>query len=275
MAVIGADLGGTKLSAAIFYSDGRMAERESIALEGRRDHEIGAFAVSRILVLLERSKEPVEAVGVAVPGISDPQGKVWAPNLEGWKEYPLRDEILAALPSPGIRVIVENDRACSILGETWLGASRGCRDAIFIAIGTGIGAGILTEGCVLRGAGGAAGSLGWLAGERPWRREFTRSGSLEYYASGEGIARSARRLLLKNTVYRGMLRERRMERITARDVFEAWDRDDPIAAAALDHCIKLWGMMTADLVSMFNPEMIVFGGGVFGPAVRFLDRIRS
>ncbi|MHB9030409.1 MAG: ROK family protein [Candidatus Latescibacterota bacterium] len=275
MAVIGADLGGTKLSAAIFHPDGSMALRETAPLEGRRDREIGKIVTSRILSLLERSPEPVEAIGVAVPGISGPEGTVWAPNLDGWTEYPLRDEIRAALPSPRIRVTVESDRACSILGETWRGAAQGCRNAIFLAIGTGIGAGILADGRILRGAGGVAGCLGWLAGECPWRREFARSGSLEYYASGEGIALSARRLVLKNTVYRGPLRDRGVDRITARDVFAAYDRDDPIAVTVLDHCIKLWGMTVADLVSAFNPEMIVFGGGIFGPAARFLDRIRT
>lgn len=275
MAVIGADLGGTKLSVAVFHPDGAMEHRETVALDGRRDAEIGALVVSRVLHLIELAREPVTAVGVAVPGISRPDGTVWAPNLAGWTEYPLRDELQAALPSPGIRVTVESDRACYILGETWRGAARGCRNAVFIAVGTGLGAGILADGRIIRGAGGVAGSIGWLSMERPWKREYSRCGSFETHASGEGIARSARRLVLRNSAYRGILRDKSPDRITARDVFAAYDRQDPVAVTVLDRCVKLWGMAAADFVSIFNPEIIVFGGGVFGPATRFLDRIRD
>ncbi len=274
MTVIGADLGGTKLSTALFHPDGGMEHRETVALEGRRNAQIGSLVVSRILHLAALSREPVTAVGVTVPGISRPDGTVWAPNLEGWTEYPLLAELRDAL-APDIRVTVESDRACYILGETWRGAARGCRNAVFIAVGTGLGAGILADGRIIRGAGGVAGSIGWLSMERPWKRAYSHSGSFEHHASGEGIARSARRLILKNSAYSGVLREKGAERITARDVFAAYDHHDPVAITVLDRCVRFWGMAAADFVSIFNPEVIVFGGGVFGPAVRFLDRIRD
>ena len=96
----------------------------------------------------------IKAVAVAVPGIAHPRtGRVWAPNLQGWDDYPLRDEVRDAFSDPGVKFVVESDRAAYILGEAWQGAARGCRDAIFLAVGTGIGAGILTDGRVLRGPG--------------------------------------------------------------------------------------------------------------------------
>ena len=77
-------------------------------------------------------------------------GRVWAPNIPGWDDYPLKAEIQAAISDPSVKVVVDSDRAASILGEAWQGAARGCRNAIFLAVGTGIGAGILVDGRVLR-----------------------------------------------------------------------------------------------------------------------------
>jgi len=216
----------------------------------------------------------VKAMGVAVPGIADPRtGRVWAPNIQGWDDYPLRDELRDGLSDSAVKIVVDCDRAAYILGEAWQGAARGCRDAIFVAVGTGIGAGVLVDGRVLRGEGGIAGAIGWLALDRPFLSEYSDCGCFESHASGQGLARAARDLLVRRKGYRGRLLDK--PSITARDVFEAYERRDEVAREVLEQAVVYWGMAAANLISLLNPEALIFGGGVFGPARRFLDEIAA
>jgi len=275
--VLALDLGGTKLASALFDGDGHVLHKEVLPLAGRVGNEVGALVCSQVEALLalcgEKGYAP-RALGVSVPGIAYAQtGKVWAPNIPGWENYPLREEIQSLPGAGGLAVTVDSDRAAYILGETWQGAAKGCRNAIFLAVGTGIGAGILVDGQVLRGHRDIAGAIGWLALHRPYRQEYKSCGCFEYYASGAGIARLARELLARESNYRGPLRAKSAELITAPDVFAAFAAGDELAARVFDECIALWGMAVANLVSLFNPEQIIFGGGVFGPAVQFLERI--
>lgn len=262
-AVIGMDLGGSKLAAAVFSADGQVVEQVSSELAGSTGSAVGARIVRHAQSLAARIPA-LAAVGVAVPGIyRAATGCVWAPNIPGWDDYPLVDELRAALP-PHVHVRVDSDRACAILGEAWRGNARGCRNAIFLVVGTGIGAGILAEGTILRGAGDAAGAIGWLGLDRPYRTAvYPAVGCFEYHASGPGIACVAHEYGMPGDV------------ITARDVFHAADAGDPIARRVLDEAVGYWGMAIANLVSLFNPEKIILGGGVFGPATRLLDRIRA
>lgn len=274
MSVIGIDLGGTKLACAVFTEDGGMGAKSTILLEGRTGRDVGALIVRQVGGLMRGAPEPVTAVGVSVPGISySTKGTVWAPNIPGWTDYPLRDDIRASIGDKSIDIAIESDRACCILGETWNGAAKGCRNAVFLAVGTGIGAGILVDGVILRGASDIAGCIGWMALDRPYKDEYIPCGCFEYYASGDGIARTSRLLLRDMKEYRGPLGKKEPGSITARDVFSAFNMGDELAEKALDRAIELWGMAAANCVSLFNPEMVIFGGGVFGPAARFIDRI--
>jgi glucokinase len=210
-----------------------------------------------------------------VPGIYySGRGRVWAPNIPGWDDYPLLEELEAAVDG-AIPVRVDSDRAGYILGETWLGTARGCRNAVFVAVGTGIGAGILVDGRILRGARDIAGATGWLALDRPYRPGYREVGCFEYNASGPGIVRVARDRLHEDPGAPSMLREKEEERITTADVFAAADAGDALARGVIDNAIAFWGMATANYVSLFDPEMVIFGGGVFGPAAKYLDRIHE
>jgi glucokinase len=282
MAVIGLDLGGTKLAGALFTRSGKILQKSVVPLEGRQGRAVGELIrqeLKNLLTAARAKRVNVSAIGVSVPGISYSRtAKVWAPNIPGWDDYPLRREILAALPDKCIRVVIDSDRACYILGETWRGVAKGCRNAIFLAFGTGIGAGVLIDGRILRGAHDIAGAIGWLALDRPFRREYVGCGCFEYHASGEGLAKVANELLARHRgrVAAKSYKVKRLQGykgLTARDVFSAYDRGDPVAKEVLAQAIECWGMTVANLVSLFNPEMIIFGGGVFGPAAQFLGDI--
>src|SRR5687768_12196832 len=222
-------------------------------------------------------KSDVDAIGVAIPGIYHATtGTVWAPNIPGWDDYPLLDELRASV-GPATRVAIDSDRAAYILGETWRGGARGARDALFVAVGTGIGVGILSDGRVVRGHAGIAGAAGWLGLQRPFRADYAWWGCFEHHASGPGLMRVARELMDQDPSYAGELRRTASptDELTTADVFGAYERGDLLATRVVDEAIELWGMAAANLVSLFDPETVVFGGGVFGPALRFLERIRG
>ncbi|MCU7496588.1 MAG: ROK family protein [Ignavibacteria bacterium] len=277
MAVIGLDLGGTKLAGAIFSNDGKIIHKEVRPLEKRRGNEVGELIKGLLKDFFSKAEQEniqIEAVGACIPGISwSKTGKVWAPNIPGWDDYPLKEEITSVLPNRNIKVDIDSDRACYILGEAWSGAAKGVKDAIFLAVGTGIGAGIMIDGKVLRGSNDIAGAIGWLALDRPYQQKYVSCGCFEYHASGEGIAKVAKELLYLEKDYQGILREKDINAVTAYDVFSAYKTNDPIAVKTLKQAVEFWGMTVANLVSLFNPEKIIFGGGVFGPAVEFLEDI--
>jgi glucokinase len=276
MAVIGIDLGATKLAGALFGTGGEIWERAGALLDGRAGDAVGRLIVEQLRGLsgaAQARREAVEAVGVSVPGIADHEGgSVWAPNIGGWERYPLRD-VLTEQVGAGCPVVVESDRACSILGEVARGAARGCRHAVFLAVGTGIGAGIMVDGAILRGAHDIAGAIGWMGLDRPYRAVYDRCGGFESHASGAGIARVAREYLEAEPQYHGALRAIEPERVTAHEVFAAFEEGDDLAARLVANAVECWGMAVANVVSLFDPEMVVLGGGLFGPAARELDRI--
>ena len=276
MAVAGIDIGGTKVSGAIFSERGQILFKQSCKLENRSGDEVGAL-VQQLAVKLfdEATKQPVNirAVGICVPGISYHQtGCAWVPNIPGWDNYPIKQKVEEVAPID-CKIVVDSDRACAILGESWLGAAKGCNDAIFLAVGTGVGAGILVNGKILRGAHDIGGAIGWWALDRPYMEKYKPCGCFEYHASGEGLAKVARELLENQKDYNGILRIKSPEQITAYDLFEAYKSKDMIAVQTFDTAIQFWGMTVANLVSIFDPEKIIFGGGVFGPATIFLDDI--
>ncbi|MCR5709225.1 MAG: ROK family protein [Bacteroidales bacterium] len=262
MAVIGIDLGGTKISAALFSREGEMIEKDYRLLDGASDLAVGVKIAEAIMSLRNKQPDlPVEAVGICVPGIVySKKGTVWAPNIPGWDNYPLKNDLKAFLNDPSIKIAIESDRTCYILGEVWKGAAQGCSDAIYLAVGTGIGAGILLDGRIIHGAGDIVGATGWMALEPPYKEEFVPMGCFEYYASGTGIGNQAKLLYGDDSK-------------TSYDVFAGYGKD-PVATQILDKAIRMWGMGTANLVSLFNPQKIIFGGGVFGPAVQFINRIK-
>jgi glucokinase len=276
MAVIGLDLGATKLAGALFDADGNIAERALTRLERRDGDQVGRLIAEQVSALRDEAAArgwDVRAVAAAVPGIAHPAtGAVWAPNIGGWEDYPLRDLLLRAVGG-SCPVVVQSDRAASILGEVARGAARGCRHAIFLAVGTGIGAGILADGALVRGAHDVAGAIGWMGLDRPYRPLYTRCGGFESHASGSGIARAARELLQAEPAYRGPLSAAPPESLTAHDVFAAFGAGDDLAARVVANAVECWGMAVANLISLFDPEIVVLGGGVFGPAARQLDRI--
>jgi glucokinase len=277
--VIAIDLGGTKIASALLGLNGHKIDHDTVYLEEKTGQEVGALIVHQVEDLLSKANvdnKSLRATGISVPGIYYSEtGHVWAPNIAGWEDYPLLAELEELLEPHDIPVFIAGDRACYILGETWLGAAKGCRDAIYIAVGTGIGAGMMVDGRILKGMSDISGAIGWLALDRPFQEKYINCGCFEYHASGAGIAKVARSLLGEPRFQSSSLHSTGTDELTAQHIFEAYHDEDPLAVHVLNECIEFWGMAAANLVSLFNPEKIIFGGGVFGPGVQFLDQIRT
>jgi len=277
MPVIALDLGGTKLAAALLSNEGDLLFIETAPLEKRNGPEVSHLILQQANDLIKKAANEnitVSSLGICVPGIAYTKtGRVWAPNIPGWNDYPLLNELQKGLENKQLNIKIDSDRACYILGEVWKGNARGCRDAIFLAVGTGIGAGILVNNQVLRGANDIAGAIGWLGLSKPFDNKFIPCGCFEYNASGEGIAKVAKEMMAEGQFIQSILMDKDSGSLTAKDIFDAYDKRDQLAVTVMNNAIEYWGMAVANLVSLFNPEKIIFGGGVFGPALIFLDAI--
>ena len=259
--ILALDLGGTKVATAILGPEGDLHSSEILALGGRQGREVGRFIIQLLdknLIEVRKSGDQIVAVGISVPGIyNEKEGTVWAPNIPGWDKYPLLQDISTFLgSSSSIKVQIDSDRACYIMGEYWKGVASGCPNAIYLSVGTGIGAGILINGKILRGSQDIAGAIGWMALRKDYLVPYKSHGCFEYHASGQGITMNA------GSVFQ-----------STSEVFTAYDEGHPKAVQLIEDAILCWGQAAANLVSLFNPEIIVFGGGVFGPAQKLIDRI--
>jgi len=239
-----ADLGGTKIAVA------RVDEAGAIeALQRYPTPAAGGMAVVNAIARALRQLPPKGAVGIGigVPGLAYPDGAVWAPNIPGWKRLPLGAELRTRF---GLPVAVESDRNTFVSGEAWLGSAKNCRDVAFVAIGTGIGAGIISGGRLVRGWGELAGCVGWMAVRERFMTGYEAIGCLEFHVAGPGIARAAEAVLKRPIDAREVVRLARQGNVQAREV---------LAEAG-----RILGVGLANLVDILNPQMIVVGGGVAG-----------
>lgn len=145
-------------------------------------------------------------------------------------------------------VLVESDRNAFVTGEAWLGVARDCRDVIFLAIGTGIGAGIISGGRLVRGSAELSGCLGWMAVESKFLLRYKEVGCLEAHLGGTGIAARATRVLESTT--------------TTRELIQLAQQGNGAAKKLIAEAGEYLGLALANMVSILNPEMIVIGGGV-------------
>lgn len=274
MSVIALDLGGTKLASALFTTSGDILLKSHRSLDKKQGKEVGQLISDSANEMLNKARtanETVSAIGICVPGIAHAKtGKVWAPNIPGWDDYPLLEELKQSVNGKNLKIRIDSDRACYILGEVWKGNAKDCTDAIFLSVGTGIGAGILVNNEVLRGSNDIAGAIGWMGLDRPFNKKYTSCGDFEYNASGEGLTKVANEMFVLNE---SVLKKIDLVKLSAKDIFDAYENNDELAKKIIDNAIECWGMAVANLVSLFNPEKIIFGGGVFGPALKFLDEI--
>jgi glucokinase-like ROK family protein len=256
--VLGVDLGGTKMYGAISDLGGNIVEEVNLGRHGTSGEESFNRLVALIDTLLTSPKlegRRVRGIGVGAPGITfHREGIVkWAFTLN-WKDFPLKARLAERYNLP---IIVDNDVNLAALGELWFGAGQNTQNMVLVAIGTGIGSGIIIDGALYRGSTEASGEIGHMIPGREFLgKDYLNFGALESVASGTGIAERARRALESR---RGSLD---LENLLAEEVFKAARQGQDWALTIINETADYLAIAIANLAVSFDPELIVLGGGV-------------
>jgi len=276
---IGIDLGGTKIITALVDTEGQIIFRDYRETEAARGP---AAVMARMIDAASRvmngggvAAAQISAVGVAAPGPIDARSGIVTtpPNLPGWKDMPLRQLIQDEL---GLPTALENDANAAALAEHRFGAGVGTKHMIYVTASTGIGGGFILNGELYNGATGGAGEIGHMTilPQGPHCGCGNR-GCLEALASGRAIARDAReRVKCGVPTLIADLAEGDLERISAKLVAQAAAQGDMEAQEILDEAMTYLGVGMANLVNLFNPELIVIGGGLTKMGARLFDPVR-
>jgi glucokinase len=269
--VLGVDIGGTNVVVGLVpFAGGSPLGLRSRPTEGKRGadavvEDIGAMAEAVMDEVIGRDsagRSRIAGVGIGCPGPLDlAAGLVLTtPNL-GWRNYPIRDRIGERLE---LRATLDNDANCATYGEWWQGAGRGARHLAGVTLGTGIGGGLILEGRLMRGASGTAGEFGHTTIDFNGRRcACGNYGCLEAYASGPNIAARAREGI--EAGYESAITELvagDLSRITALTVYDALMQGDEYAHELMLETARLLGAGVANIVNMYNPDVVVVVGGV-------------
>jgi len=276
------DFGGTQIRAARYGAD--LSRQARVALPTPTRGGLDGV-LERIKAAVGQVWPPdgeVAALGVAAPGPVDPrQGVVvFAPNLPGWTDVPLRDLLQQTF---GVPTFVGNDANLAALGEHRFGAGQGVDDLVYLTISTGIGGGILLDGRPFEGGRGLGGEVGHIVVEAEGPPCLCGGrGCLETLASGPAIARSAREAIAAgrpSTLLRMVGGD--PERITAREVGLAAQEGDELAREVFRRAGFYIGVALVTLMFLFNPSLFILGGSVtlvgdllFGP-IRETVRARA
>lgn len=261
--ILAVDIGGTNFSLALGTPDGRILKRTTCST----DRSGGAgWMIERVLKVGRRfiasSPEAVSACGISFGGPVDfaSQRIVNSTHVAGWDDVAIPETIQRDL---GIPAVVDNDANAGALGELTFGAGRGCRHLIYYNIGTGIGAGIIIDGEIYRGANGNAGELGHVPvlPDGPLC-DCGNRGCLEALCSGTAIGRRGEEAVRTWPGRGGGIRQAAGGPVTARAVFDAARAGDPLALDLVNETCRYLGMGVAAAMNALAPEAIVIGGSV-------------
>jgi glucokinase len=262
---VGVDLGGTNLRFAVVDAEGKFLEKVTTGtrVAKGRDAVIGDMcAAIRELTGKFKSEGPLAGIGIGVPGIIDIETGMLreSPNLPGWDDYPVRDEIERQLSAP---VILENDANAAALGEKWLGAARDYDDMCMITLGTGVGGGVVIGGRIWHGMTGMAGEVGHITVEPEGAQcNCGNRGCIEQYASAPAIVRMAREAISSGRAPQLQRAASSDREFSAHVVFNLAIEGDQAAQDIFKQVGRALGILMADLVNAFNFPIYVIGGGV-------------
>lgn len=257
------DIGGTTVRAALVDADGRILRRASEPVRAPHDGEaLTGQVVALVRGLLAEGPAPI-AAGVSLPAVIDrSRGRVeWAPNLPGWDGVPLQARLAGAL---GMPVVLEYDGHAAALGEHWAGAGRGVSDLVFVIVGTGVGGGLVAGGRLVRGASNLAGAGGWMGvptASPPPPEAAAARGFLEALVAGPALQQAAARRL--------------GEHLPPRAIFDRAAAGDPGCRALVEEALEHLSWAVANVVSLFNPELVLLGGSVGLRLAEYAGRLQD
>jgi glucokinase len=263
---IGLDVGGTNTTGGLSAADGRLVAKVPRPTDRRGGSAAGLRLIAEIVAELTaratRDGLAVERIGVGFGGpVDHARGVVLlSHHVPGWEGVALRDELQRRF---GIPVVVDNDANAGTLGEWTFGAGRGLDDLLYVNIGTGIGAGIVAGGRLVRGTANLAGEIGHIVVARDGPPcTCGKRGCLEACASGDALARRAGEALGRPT--------------DGRRLFALAADGDPVAGRVLTEVIEDLAHGLGTAVSLLNPAVVILGGGLSeAPGALFLEPLRA
>ena len=253
----GVDIGGSNLRVALADLQGNVLGRWNTSTKATSSPEMVIAQIEQGIGHLLRqssSRQSLLAVAAGAPGATDPRtGMVLATSyLKGWKDVPFRKMLQSAL---GVPAAIENDVRMAALGEHWRGVARGVDDFVFLAIGTGIAAGVFANGKLVHGAHGTAGEVGYM--HVPHAPEESAKpgepGPLESILGGDGIRRQWLSAHVANAS---------AQNLTATEIFARASNGDPVAKGVLDHSARLLAYAVYNISLVLNSILFILGGGI-------------
>lgn len=272
-AVLGIDIGGTSIKAGLFTPKGELLEERKIPTPALVDAEAYATVtdgLSRILAAHDCAPEDVIACGLDIPGPVADDGTVgFLPNIKLDPEG-----LVAAIGDafPNATVAFVNDANAAALGEMWAGVAQGASSYVLIALGTGVGAGVVVNGRLIAGAFGAGGEIGHITVnlDETLTCGCGRKGCLEQYASATGIVR----LYLAECEKRGVTPVEIEHATDTLSVFRALAAGDECAKLAVDQMCEYLALAMSQVSCVVDPAMFLLGGGVAGAFATFAPELR-
>ncbi len=274
--VVGVDLGGTNIKAGLVNESGQVLYRHTAPTCAEEGPQAVAGriceAVRQCIAAAGLSPDGVGGLGVGSPGPIDLEGAVviFSPNLPGWHDIPLRDMLEEGT---GLPCVLDNDANVAALAEQWVGAGRGAASLVLLTLGTGIGAGIVLDGRIWHGAGGAAGEIGHMCidPEGPLCGCGSR-GCFEAHASATAMVRRMREAIRAGaeTSLAG-----RADELTAELIHRAAVEGDEEARRNVEQTGRYLGVGVSNIMHLLNPAVIAFSGGMTAAGAMLMDPLTA
>jgi len=271
--VIGVDLGGTKLLAAAVDADLGVHHRAQFAADSAGTTRLLDQITQVVQSVREAAGGEIQGVGFGIPCVMDAERGVAASSVHLPLDGVAFSDVMAE--RLGLPVFVDNDSNLALFAEHRAGAARGARNAVMLTIGTGIGGGLIIDGELYRGSTGAAGELGHMVVDAtgpPCGAGCPSRGCLEAVASGTALIREATRAAVDQPES-ALARAGRP--ITGPLVNELANDGDPVALQVITQIGEWLGIGIASLVNIFDPDVVVVGGGVIAAGEMLLDPARA
>ena len=267
--VIGLDLGGTKIFGAVADFNGKFLHEiwvEQPDADTERSFATLCETIAQLIDCARSTGLPVKGIGLGVPGVVEPDtGLVSIAPALSWHNFQLKTRLQEQLKLP---IVVENDVNLAALGEMWFAAREEESNLILLTLGTGVGAGVIINGAVYNGSHNMAGEVGYFLPDRQhlWR-SYPDFGAIEQLVSEVGIANRARQVLAS------LRSQSELEALTSSEVFEAVRRQEPWVQTIFEDTVDYLALLVAALATLYDPDVILLGGGLSRSADLLIEPI--
>ncbi len=275
---IGIDLGGTFIKFGLLSDKREASEMFQLPTPGEAQAVVATMVagVKEVMARDHVARSDIVGLGIGAPGPADLANGIIidSPNIPSLRGFPLRDRVSAGLW--GLPSVLENDANAAAYGEFLCGAAKGTRNMVLLTLGTGIGGGIVVDGRVLHGSHGIGAELGHVIVQPDGEMcNCGQRGCLEQYSSAHFLARYATRLVKSGRPSSLAAMLSRSEIITARDINDARKAGDKLAAEVWDRAAYYLAIACVDICRIFDPEIVVFGGGMAAAGEDLLGPVRA